>query len=120
MIKSIIKNIALPLCDIFNKSLLTGCFPEKLKIAKSIPLYKGDDKRLLNNYRPISVLPAFSKFVERLIYKCLLDFLNKNDILVKNQFGFREKHSNYLAILDLVDTISQKNRFKELFHENLY
>ena len=59
VIKSIIKNIALPLCDAFNKSLWTGCFPDKLKVAKVIPLYKGDDKRLLNNYRPIS---AFQKF----------------------------------------------------------
>ena len=78
VIKSIIKNIALPLCNVFNKSLLTGCFPDKLKVAKVIPLYKGDDKRLLNNYRPISVLPAFSKILERLMYKRLLDFLNKN------------------------------------------
>ena len=75
VIKSILKNIiALPLCDVFNKSLLTGCFPDKLKIAKVILLYKGDDKRLLNNYRLISVLPAFSKILERLMYKRLFDF----------------------------------------------
>ena len=40
VIKSIIKNLALPLCDVFNKSLLTGCFRDKLKVAKVIPLYK--------------------------------------------------------------------------------
>ena len=91
---SIIKNIALPLCDVFNQSLLTGCFSNKLKIAKVIPLYKI----LINNYRPISVLPVFSKILERLMYKRLLDFLNKNEILVKKQFGFREKHSTYMAI----------------------
>ena len=67
VIKSIIINIALPLCDVFNKSLLTGCFPDKLKLSIVKPLYKGDDKRLLNNYRIISVLPAFSKILERLI-----------------------------------------------------
>ena len=83
VIKFIIKNIALPLCDVFNKSLLSGYFPDKLKVAKVMPFYKGDDKRLLNNYRPISVLPAFSKILEGLMYKCLLDFLNKNEILVK-------------------------------------
>ena len=64
-------------------------------------------KILLNNYRRISVLPVFSKFLERLMYKRLLDFLNKNEILVKKQFGFREKHSTYMAILDLVDKIFQ-------------
>ena len=67
VIKSIIKNIALPLCDVFNKSLLTRCFSDKLKVANVIPFYKGDDKRILNNYRPISVLPAFSKIIERLM-----------------------------------------------------
>ena len=43
VIKSIIKNIALPLCDVFNKSFLTGSFPDKLEVAKAIPFYKGDD-----------------------------------------------------------------------------
>ena len=80
VIKSILKNFALPLCGVFNKSLLTGCFPDKLKITKEIPLYKGDDKRLLNNYRSISVLSVFSKILERLMYKSRLDFLNKNKI----------------------------------------
>ena len=108
VIKFIFLNIDLPLCDVFNRSLLTGCFPDKLKVVKVIPFYKGDDKRLQNNYRPLSVLPAFSKILERQMYKRLLDFLNKNEILVKNQFGFREKHSAYMAILDLVDKISQK------------
>ena len=108
VIKSIIKDIALTLCDIFNKPLLTGCFPDKLKVAKVIPFYKGDNKRLLNNYRSISFLPAFSKILERLMNKRLLDVLNKNEILVKNQFGFREKHSTYMAILDLVDKICHK------------
>ena len=50
-------------------SLLTESFPDKLKIAKVIPFYKGDDKILQNNYRPISVLPAFSKILEGLMYK---------------------------------------------------
>ena len=103
------------LCDVFDKSLLTGCFPDKLNVAKVIPFYKGADKRLLNNYRPISVLPAFSKIPERLMYKRLLDFLNKNEILVKNQFVFREKHSTYMTILDLVDKISQKKDSKNYF-----
>ena len=50
----------------------------------------------------------FFLILERLMYKWLLNFLNKNDILFKNQFGFREKHSTYMAILDFVDNISQK------------
>ena len=66
-------------------------FPDKLKVAKVIPFYKGEDKRLLNNYRTISVLLAFSKILERLMYKRLLDFLNKNKILVKkNSLGLEK------------------------------
>ena len=90
VIKFIIKNNALPLCDVFNRSLLTGWFPDKLKIAKVIPFYKEDDKRLLNNYRPLSILPAFSKMLERLMYKRLLDFLNKNKILIKTSLGLEK------------------------------
>ena len=60
-----------------------------------------------NNYRPISVLQVFSKILERLMYKRLFDFLNKNEMLVKKQFWFREKHSTDMAILNLVDKISQ-------------
>ena len=63
----------------------------------------------MRNRFTLSVLPAFSKILERLMYKRVLDFLNKNEILVNNQFGFREKHSTYMVILDLVDKISQKN-----------
>ena len=60
-IKTIICIIAQPLCDIFNKSLSIGIFPNKLKIAKVILIYKSEDRSIVNNYRPISVLPSLSK-----------------------------------------------------------
>ena len=66
VIKAVIDSIHLPLCDIFYKSLQTGCFPDNLKIAKVVPIYKGDDKTLVNNYRPISVLSVFSKILEKI------------------------------------------------------
>ena len=61
VIKSIINNIAQPLSDIFNLSLKTGIFPDKLKTAKVFPVFKSDNKKLVNNYRPISILPVFFK-----------------------------------------------------------
>ena len=67
VIKSIIKNIALSLGDVFHKSLLTGCFPDKLKVAKVIPFYKGDNKRLLNNYSSISVLENLFKLQKKAV-----------------------------------------------------
>ena len=68
IVKSVVVNIAIPLISIFNKSLELGKFPDKLKIAKICPIYKSDDKLLVNNYRPISILPTFSKIFERLVY----------------------------------------------------
>ena len=60
--KAVIEEISLPLATVFNLSLTNGYFPDKLKIAKVIPIYKSDDRLLINNYRPISVLPFFPKF----------------------------------------------------------
>ena len=67
IIKDIISEIALPLTHIFNKAVQNGQFPDKLKIARIVPIYKCDNKKLINNYRAISVLPYFSKILERLI-----------------------------------------------------
>ena len=61
--KSIL-HIANQLAHIFNQSLQTGIVPDKLKIAKVIPLYKNDNPELFKNYRQISILPCFSKIIE--------------------------------------------------------
>ena len=62
------QNIAQHLVTIINISLSTGVFPESLKIAKVIPVFKADDPTLFSNYRPISILPAFSKLFEKVMY----------------------------------------------------
>ncbi len=71
----------------------TGIFPDKLKIAIIIPIYKKDDDTLFINYRPISLLPAISKIFERTIFKQLYKFLNDNKLLYNSQYGSREGHS---------------------------
>ena len=76
-------------------SLLHGIFPNELKIARVIPLYKGGDSKYLVNYRPVSVLPVFSKIFERLMYDPIMEFLTENYILYNLQFGFRKHHSTY-------------------------
>ena len=95
------------LANIFNKSFLTGIVPTELKIAKVIPLYKTKDPALFCNYRPISLLPVFSKILERLMYNRLYNFLTEHNILSMNQFGFRKKYSTFLALMDLVDNITK-------------
>ena len=81
--------------------------PSKLKIAKVIPLYKTKDPALFSDYRPISLLPFYSKILERLMHNRLYNFLTEHNILYMNQFGFRKNYSTFLALMDLVDNISK-------------
>ena len=95
-----------PLVYIYNLSLSQGVFPDELKIAKVVPIHKGDSKTEVGNFRPVSVLPYFSKILERLMYNRLLAFINDHNILYKFQFGFRQKYSTNTALIILVDQIS--------------
>ena len=92
-----------PLKYIFNLSLQQGIFPEKLKIANVSLIYKKDQEFFLTNYRPISVLPCFSKLLERIIYNLLFKYLSENSILYEKQFGFQTSHNTEHAILLLVN-----------------
>ena len=91
-----------PLTIIINQSLRSGIFPDKLKIAKIIPLYKKDDTSVLGNYRPISLLPAIFKLLERVLFNQIHDFFNKNNLYYCSQYGFREKHSTELAAAEVI------------------
>ena len=75
IIKVSIRHIAEPLSELINKSFLTGLFPDRLKIAKVCPVFKNGDKHLFSNYRPISILPSFSKIYENVVSRRLLSFL---------------------------------------------
>ena len=103
--------IVKPLTHILNLSLSQGIVPCKMKMAKVKPIFKKDSIHLMKNYRPISILPAFSKVLERVVHNRLSSFLNKNKILAPNQFGFRDYHSTELAILELQNMLV--NKFKE-------
>jgi hypothetical protein len=70
-----------PIINICNKVLSQGIYPERLKFSLIKPIYKSEDKSSPSNYRPISLLPAFSKIFEKVIYTRLLDHLNNNAIL---------------------------------------
>ena len=67
-----------------------------MKIARVMPLFKAGDRLLFTNYRPISILPSFSKFLEKVVYNRLYNYLCKLDILCDNQFGFSKNHSTSL------------------------
>ena len=95
------------LTHIINLSFLQGVFPQEIKTAKVIPIYKGGDCTLMNNYRPVSVLSVFSKILEQIMNKRLQDFIKLHNILYKYQFGFREGHGTDLALITIVDKISE-------------
>ena len=107
VVKAIADYIVKPLTHIFNLSFLSGIIPNALKIARVTPVYKANSKENFANYRPISVLPCFSKILEKLMYKRAITFLNKNNILSNNQYGFRAGHSTQQVVIELVDKLSQ-------------
>ena len=95
---SVIKQIKdIPLKHICNLSFTTGVFPSELKIANVVPIYKSGDDMIFSNYRPVSVLPIFSKLLERLAYNRLIAFINNNRILYEYQFGFQKGKSTNFA-----------------------
>ena len=104
MIKHIKESIIVPLVHICNRSFVTGIFPSELKIANVVPIYKSGDEMAFSNYRPVSVLPVFSKLLERFVYNRLVSHINDNK-LYEYQFGFQKGKSTYLAITMLVDKI---------------
>ena len=88
-----------PLLHIFNQSLQSRIFPDKLKIARVTPSFKKDSDSELGNYQPISVLPCFSRILEKIMYNRLYKNLKEKDILYKKQFGFQQKNSTKHALL---------------------
>ena len=87
--------------------MANGVFPDKLKIARVTRIFKKRNNTLVTNYRPISVLPCFSKLLERIMYNRLYKFLVENNILYEKQFGFQNAHSTEHAILQLVNQITE-------------
>lgn len=97
--------ISAPLAHVINLSLVTGFYPNQLKNAKVIPVFKSGDKREVNNYRPISMLPSFNKVFEKVICSRLKSYLENNELLIQQQFGFRTGRSTELAILEFVNEV---------------
>ena len=107
VIKYAANSIAKPMAILINSAMQEGVFPSALKIAKVIPIYKGDSHTLLSNYRPISILPVFSKIYEKAIVLRLNSFIEKNEILNNKQFGFRKNHSTSMALVTFTDYITE-------------
>ena len=90
---------------ITNKSLMTGIFPDNLKIAIVSPIYKEKESDLNEfcDYLPISLLPTINKVFEKVVHKHLYEYLNHNNLLTSSQYGFRPNHATEYAAMELVD-----------------
>ena len=111
IVTAVENTLTIPLLFIFNLSVQQGVFPDKLKIAKVTPIFKSGSKESANNYRPISVLPCFSKLFERIIHSRLHGFLLINKILYSQQFGFQKNNSPEYALMQMVNFI--QNSFNQ-------
>ena len=89
IVKSAKHLISESLTDIFNASLESNTFPDDLKVAGVIPIFKNGERNDSQNYQPISVLCTVARVLEKLIYQQLYDYLMENSILNNCQWGFR-------------------------------
>ena len=104
----------MPLSHAFNLSIIKGHVPLQLKVDKIIPIFKNGDPLCLDNYRPISLLSAFSKVLEKIICNRLVVFLESNNLINKNQFGFRKKHSTVHPIIHLLNKVTEASNNKKV------
>lgn len=98
VLKKSVAYLSRHLSGFFNWFLENGVFPKVLKIGKITPIFKKGDSRYFDNYRPVSTLPIFGKFLEKIIYSRLYDYLTAMDIIYDRQFGFRKLHSTCHAV----------------------
>ncbi|MFZ2540057.1 MAG: reverse transcriptase family protein [Oscillospiraceae bacterium] len=106
--------LAYILTHIINNAMNEGVFPDLLKTAKIVPIFKSDNAKLINNYRPISILTTFSKIFEKITFTRLSNFMNKNQILHENQFGFRGGLSTCTALLQLINELTNSIDKKQI------
>ena len=93
--------------------MVNGIFPNSMKAADVIPLFKSGKRNLSTNYRPISLLLTLSKVLEKLIYSRVYNFLTENGSIYDSQYGFRSKHSCEQAVLELIGNIVKGFENKE-------
>ena len=107
MLKELRLLITEPLTELFNRSLREGIFPEAMKQADTVPLYKSKERNLRTNYRPVSLLVTLSKLLEKTVHNRVYQFLENTNQMYASQYGFRKKHSCETAIAELVAEITK-------------
>ena len=114
LVKSLKNSLLRPLKIIFNRSMKSGIFPNIMKKAEVIPLYKGGERFIASNYHPISLLLTISKLLEKLVYKRLYTFLTDCNQIYQSQYGFRSNHSCEQAMSELLGAILKGQEKNEI------
>ena len=120
LVKHLKTILAGPLTEIFNDCLTSGIYPNCLKIAKIVPIFKEGDIDDPSDYRPISLLPFLGKIFERIIFKRAQSYVEKFNIIRNTQFGFRSNRSTVDAILTLLEEVSTSLSNKKLTVQNTF
>ena len=110
----VVSVICKPLAHIRNILFRTGVFPSIMKIAKVIPMFKSGAKTDFTNYRPISLLPQFSKILEKCFLTRINSFVIANNILSSSQYGFRTNLSTSLAVIGFIEEITNATDNKNM------
>ena len=105
VIKGVARQLSGSLSRLYNCCMREGYYPTCFKVARVVPVFKAEDPTEFSNYRPVSVLPVLSQLFERVIRSRLLRFLDRNDVMIGGQYGFRPGHSTAMAVLDMVEKI---------------
>ncbi|MBM3939105.1 MAG: hypothetical protein FJ333_10715, partial [Sphingomonadales bacterium] len=103
LVKSVRTEISTPLAHIFNLSLTNGVFTESLKCSRTVPVYKSGQKNSCDNYRPISLVPTFSKILEKIVAIKLSNHLDVNNLIYKHQYGFQRGKQTEQNLLHLIN-----------------
>ena len=114
IVKKVYPTIKGTLLNLINQSFEVGKFPDALKIAKVLPIYKKDDKTNFSNYRPISILPAISKIFEKCAHIQLYQYFIENNLLCNSQYGFQKNFSTEMAVTDFIEYIKTEIGKKHL------
>jgi exonuclease III len=109
LVKSCCKGLSVPMTEIINRSIQDGCVPLTYKKARLIPLYKKGSAGEFGNYRPVSLLSALSKILEKVVCKQMMNYLDHNNLLCPDQFGFRPKSQTNHVIQKMMNKIAEES-----------
>ncbi|VEN62897.1 unnamed protein product [Callosobruchus maculatus] len=105
IIKNVKNIILIPLTKLINEAIRLHSFPDCLKVARVVPIYKKGIKDDPSNYRPISIIPVIGKILETVLNDQLITYFEDNMLFSDHQFGFRKKKSTIMALIRMVECI---------------